>query len=251
MATARSKSDDTADPRPTLDTGPLARESRNRACAESDGKPLADLLKSSGFRSSFTAVPNEFIDWLLSELNPSASVVFLYLLRRTFGHRENADAVSLDQICAGIVRNSLRYDCGTGLTRPTVIKALRELRSIGLVEAKGSEGSGRGAMTTYRIVLTGRASEIVPNGSRWAARWNELVPERSVNPSHFCDTAIGVQLCTRFDGVCQKAREVIRAGGKVTFAGMLKIDSGTNMYGWQRLLAGEFDWLLRKNGSGV
>ena len=77
------------------------------------------------------------------------------------------------------------------------------------------------------------------------------MPERPVKPSHFSSDFASRELQERIDEVCARARGVIVAGGKITLAGLLRKDSGSGLYGWVRLLQGEWDWLLRKPEANI
>jgi hypothetical protein len=83
-------------------------------------------------------------------------------------------------------------------------------------------------------------------------QWNQAVPERQVDPSYFrnghapevfADPSFGRE----FAKVCERARAVIGAGGGITFSGLLKRDRDSQLYGWQRLLAGEYDWMIQRH----
>lgn len=83
-----------------------------------------------------TQVPDELLDWVMAYLTGAELKVVLYIVRRTFGFKKEADAISLDQLCHGIVRrDGRRLDLGTGLKRPTVLEALRSLRAKNLITA--------------------------------------------------------------------------------------------------------------------
>lgn len=84
------------------------------------------------------------------------------------------------------------------------------------------------------------------------ARWNSLVPERPVDVSALSGLRAPCYsdrtFAERFEEICAKACVLIAAGSDmVTFPAMLKKDFGSGMYGWQRMLAGEWDWVLKKN----
>jgi hypothetical protein len=52
-----------------------------------------------------TQVPDEVLDWIMAYLTGAELKVLLYIVRRTFGFKKDADAISLDQLCHGIVRH--------------------------------------------------------------------------------------------------------------------------------------------------
>lgn len=75
-----------------------------------------------------TQIPDVILDEWMSELSGSQFKVVMYIARRTYGFRKEADAISLSQICAGIVKkNGEVLDKGTGLAKSTVITAIDKL----------------------------------------------------------------------------------------------------------------------------
>ena len=60
--------------------------------------------KPQGFlRPTTTPTPDEIFDVWLSHLSGAETKVILYIVRRTFGFGKDADAISLSQICNGII----------------------------------------------------------------------------------------------------------------------------------------------------
>lgn len=89
------------------------------------------------FIPNSTIIPNIVLDVLMAQLSPSEFKVLMYLCRRTYGFWKKRDAVSLSQLADGIeTRDGRRIDFGTGLSRPTVIKAIKSLEAMGLVKVK-------------------------------------------------------------------------------------------------------------------
>ena len=81
---------------------------------------------------SHTQVSNEFIDNWMAKLNPSAVKVFLAIARKTIGWHKETDAISLSQMQEM-----------TGISRPGLLKALKELEEHGLIS-----GERRGRKST-------------------------------------------------------------------------------------------------------
>ena len=105
-------------------------------------RKVADILEAHGgierykgfVRPSTTPTPDDLFDVFLPVLAPSELKVLLYLVRRTFGFQRQHDAVSLRQICSGIVRkNGKRLDSGTGLSKQGAITAVKSLEARGLI----------------------------------------------------------------------------------------------------------------------
>ena len=82
-----------------------------------------------------TPTPDEIFDVWLPELSLSELRVLLYIVRRTFGFGKDADAISLSQLTNGITKKTGEVlDRGTGLSRPSVFKAVQSLEDKGLIE---------------------------------------------------------------------------------------------------------------------
>ena len=63
-------------------------------------------------------------------LNGSEHKVLDYILRHTWGFDKDRDEISLTQLEAGIKN----FDKGTGLSRPTIIKAIKGLATRGFIK---------------------------------------------------------------------------------------------------------------------
>ncbi|MGH2535620.1 MAG: replication protein [Thermomicrobiales bacterium] len=107
-----------------------------------------------GFASpSYTQVPDEFFDVLVTQLSDAELRVLLYLMRRTFGFKREADSISLSQLVSGITtRDGQVLDRGTGLSKATVARGLKGLREKGVIESRRNRSAERGdEPTTYRL----------------------------------------------------------------------------------------------------
>jgi hypothetical protein len=89
----------------------------------------------AGFSSpTYTQIPDEFIDYLAPRLTEAELRVGLYILRRTFGFKKLADAISLNQLIHGITTTDGRVlDLGTGLSRQGVMRGLKGLLQKGII----------------------------------------------------------------------------------------------------------------------
>ena len=113
-----------------------------------------------GFASPhFTQVPDELFDLWLPHLSGAELKVLLYLMRRTFGWKKDADAVSLAQICRGIRRrDGTPLDAGTGLAVSTAVAAVKGLEAKRLIiAARAQQPDGEHATTVYQVRLRGSA----------------------------------------------------------------------------------------------
>lgn len=112
--------------------------------------------KFRGFRSpNTTPIPDELFDELMADLSGAELKVLLYICRRTFGFKKESDNISLNQMLRGITKkDNTRLDGGVGLSKPTLLRALRTLiqKKIILAEQRVSEEKGN-EPTNYRLHL--------------------------------------------------------------------------------------------------
>ena len=71
---------------------------------------------------NFTQIPNAIFDHWIPKLKPTATIVLVILCRKIFGWHKTSDAISANQL----------IKC-TGLSKPTLIAALKELESHELI----------------------------------------------------------------------------------------------------------------------
>ncbi len=116
------------------------------------------FIEFEGFHfPTTTPVPDQLFDNFLHLLSGAELKVILYIIRRTFGFKKQADNISLNQMLDGIVkRDGTRLDWGTGLSKPTLLKALRSLKTKNLivVERRSSEKKGDEASRYYLKFIT-------------------------------------------------------------------------------------------------
>lgn len=123
----------------------------------------------SGFAApNYTMVPDQVFDELLVELSGAELKVLLYIIRRTFGFKKERDAISLNQMLHGIAtREGQTLDRGCGLSKPTLLGALRSLTVRGIVVSQRRRSVANGdEPTEYRLRLKGEAmSNDEPSGN--------------------------------------------------------------------------------------
>lgn len=104
----------------------------------------------------FTPIPDQLFDEWLPHLSEAELKVLLYIMRRTFGFKKSADAISLRQMSEGIVRrDGTRLDHGAGVTMRSVQRAVPGLLAKGLIEAHRQVApDGGDAATVYRLRLS-------------------------------------------------------------------------------------------------
>ncbi len=108
-----------------------------------------------------TPLPNCIVDDYLPFFTGAELKVLLYLVRRTLGFHKTRDAISLSQICNGIVRkDGRRLDRGTGLHKSTACDALNALTSWGMIRRVTRRDPARGDLPTeYILWIEGDAQE--------------------------------------------------------------------------------------------
>lgn len=100
-----------------------------------------------------TQIPDEFLDLHMAFLSGAEVKVMLYIFRRTLGFKRHADNISLNQLLTGIVkRDGTRLDYGTGLSKSTLLGAIKSLVEKQLIIIEQRQSSERGnEPTTYRL----------------------------------------------------------------------------------------------------
>ncbi len=115
-------------------------------------------LRFRGFSApNFTPVPDELFDELLIELSGAELKALLYIIRRTFGFKKDSDNISLSQMLNGITtREGQVLDRGAGLSKPTLLQALRSLQEKGIIETERQRSAEKGdEPTLYRLKFAG------------------------------------------------------------------------------------------------
>jgi hypothetical protein len=120
----------------------------------SDKPPLFDFNDYPGLSNpNWTQIPDEVLDFMLPALSGAEVKVLLYILRRTYGFKRDADRITLTQLCSGIRRHDGSHlDYGTGLSRRAVIEAVKGLEEKGVVDVvRGLTDEGVADVNVYRI----------------------------------------------------------------------------------------------------
>ncbi len=116
----------------------------------------------AGFKNlNSTPIPDEFFDLLAVNLSEAELRVLLYVMRRTFGFKKKADAISLSQLTGGIRRrDGSVLDYGTGLSRPAVLKAVNGLEAKGILSIEKRTGyDGRNEVNVYQLRFRDEAEQ--------------------------------------------------------------------------------------------
>ncbi|MBV9282501.1 MAG: replication protein [Chloroflexi bacterium] len=118
-----------------------------------------DWAHFQGYQSpNYTQVPDQLFDEHLAYLSGAELKVLLYVVRRTFGFKRDSDNISLSQMLRGITTKDGRYlDHGVGLSKPTLLTALRSLQEKNLLTTERRRSVERGdEPTVYRLRITGQ-----------------------------------------------------------------------------------------------
>ena len=94
-----------------------------------------------------------------------------------------------------------------------------------------------------------------PAGSNrdFLARWNELVPERPVDPTLFTERQQAYQdpiFQTRFDEICGKFQELIKRGADLDYGDLFRKIKDTGVPFWKQALMNKLGWTVPGNKSG-
>jgi len=113
----------------------------------------------------YTQVPDELFDELLPTLSGAETKVLLYLVRRTFGFKRESDSISLNQMVHGLkARDGRPLDGGVGLSKPTIVKALKSLADKNIIITKRDpQPDGSCGPNTYALnVIKGGKANLLP-----------------------------------------------------------------------------------------
>ena len=84
-----------------------------------------------------TQIPNIILDFLAPRLSEAEARCLVYISRRTYGFHKEEDRISLSQFVDGVKdKNKEVLDYGSGLSRPSVVEALKNLSRADLIIIK-------------------------------------------------------------------------------------------------------------------
>jgi len=132
-----------------------------------------------------TIIPDEVFDILLPVLSEAELKVLLYIARRTFGFKKDADNISLQQLQHGIItRDGRVLDNGTGLSKSAIIKGTKGLVERGIVVvSKGLSPHGDNDINLYTLRFKpgvvvqdyhGGSNSVPPGGSNLLPTTNRV-----------------------------------------------------------------------------
>ena len=103
---------------------------------------------------NYTPVPDELFDELLADLGHAELKALLYIIRRTFGFKKDADSISFSQFLTGITtKDGIVLDRGCGIKKASNLStALKSLEEKGIiVTTKGDDAAGDKSTTIYSL----------------------------------------------------------------------------------------------------
>ena len=111
---------------------------------------------------SYTPIPDIVFDELAHRLSGAEYKVLMYILRRTFGFKREADSISLRQMSEGIVKyDGERLDFGAGVrSKATLVKAVKRLEELGVIVAERNSSPEKGDEATTYIPNMGGTSRV-------------------------------------------------------------------------------------------
>ena len=124
--------------------------------SKKDARQLNTPFRFNGFNMPhYTQVPDQVFDELLPVLSGAELKVLLYICRRTFGFKKDSDNISLNQMLNGISRkDGTQLDGGTGLSKPTLLRALKGLKAKNIIITQRRKGVVEGDLATnYRLFI--------------------------------------------------------------------------------------------------
>lgn len=147
--------------------------------------PSEDRYRFGGFDApNYTQVPDALFDELMPHLSGAELKVLLYVVRRTFGFKKGADAISLKQMVEGITtRDGRVLDRGTGLSQRAVVNAVKGLVEKDVIVATRNSSAERGDLpTTYAPHMGSTVCKKVTRGGEQSA--DPRPAKRSDAPLH-------------------------------------------------------------------
>ena len=105
------------------------------------------------YNPTTTPVPDEIFDSMMYHLSGAELKVLLYICRRTFGFKKTSDNISISQMLHGIIKKSgEQLDLGVGMSKPTLLRALKSLSDNGVIIAEQRRSAEKGnEATNYRL----------------------------------------------------------------------------------------------------
>ena len=117
---------------------------------------------------NYTQIPNIYFDEIMQILNQTENIVFLVIMRKTFGWHKKRDAISYSQIMSlsGIK------------SRSTISAALKGLQEKGLIETQKA-----GQLISYTVAINGLVQNIDQSKNCTGTSPNSVLVEPKTSPN--------------------------------------------------------------------
>ena len=117
---------------------------------------------------NYTQIPNIYFDEIMQILNQTENIVFLVIMRKTFGWHKKRDAISYSQIMSlsGIK------------SRSTISAALKGLQEKGLIETQKT-----GQLISYTVSINGLVQNIDQSKNCTGTSPNSVLVEPKTSPN--------------------------------------------------------------------
>ncbi|MCK6579927.1 MAG: DnaD domain protein [Anaerolineae bacterium] len=138
----------------------------------------ADFAGFPSPQRNYSHLPHAFIDAMSGITSLCEMKVVLYILRHTWGFQEfeSPRRLTVDEFMHGRKRaDGSRIDAGTGLTKPSVIKGLREAESHGFVIVDVDMSDPARVKKFYSLAMEGSKS-FTPGVKLFDPRGKEVLP---------------------------------------------------------------------------
>jgi hypothetical protein len=155
---------------------------------------------------NYTPVPDDLFDVIAPNLTEAELRVLLYIIRRTFGFKRSADAISLTQMVDGITtRDGRVLDRGTGLSRRGVMNGCAGLVEKHIITVtKRLSPQGDNEINVYALRFREVGNQLpYPRAVSTPPVGHEMPPQKTVNNStveqHVEDSNAPAQLFAAYD----------------------------------------------------
>lgn len=170
-----------------------------------------------------TQTPNLILDFVIPRISEAEARCLLYICRRTYGFHKERDRISLSQFVEGIKsRDGDVKDLGTGMSRPAVVEALKNLDGAGAIytikENRGNFYEINLEMDPEKVVnLVNQLRRLTTIGKLSKPKQGKLLnPQKKGNKEKQSilrqaaskEKSLHAQIIETFHEVCQRSRNV-------------------------------------------
>ena len=110
----------------------------------------------------FLMLPEVFSDKYMAYLSGAEVKILIYLFRRTLGFGRREDDISISQMANGLkAENGTIFDHGTGLSKDTVVQAIKSLIKKNMIEKVKNKNKKYGNLpSTYKVKMQKNQTEL-------------------------------------------------------------------------------------------